>query len=155
MNEKDVDRDVAFGIIEPVLVGTPTTWCSRALVAHKNDGSSRRTVDLQELNAASMGETHHTTSPLNQVSILPTQKRKTVLDTWNGYHNLQLFQAAQDAITFMIEWDQYFYLRAPQGFHAFGDGYTRRFDDITVDMFRKAPCIEDSLLWDDSMQSLF
>jgi hypothetical protein len=41
------------------------------------------------------------------------------------------------------------------GFSCRGDGYTRRFDDITVDVPRKAKCIDDSLLWDHSIEEAF
>ena len=142
--KQDLDRDVALGIIEPVPTGTPTVWCSRMVVAPKKDGSPRRTVDLQKLNTAKMRETHHN-PPFNQVSIVPARTKKTVLDAWNGYHSLPLSPAARDATTFITECGCYRYLRAPQGFHASGDGYTRRFDDVTV----------DSLLWDETIESAF
>ena len=153
--KQDLDRDVALGIIEPVPTGTPTVWCSRMVVAPKKDGSPRRTVDLQKLNAATRRETDHTPSPFNQVSIVPARTKKTVLDAWNGYHSLPLSPAARDATTFIREWGRYRYLRAPQGFHASGDGYTRRFDDVTVDTPRKICCIDDSLLWDETIESAF
>ena len=62
---------------------------------------------------------------------------------------------ARDATTFITEWGRYRYLRAPQGFHASGDGYTRRFDDITIDMPRKTRIIDDSLLWDTGLEQSF
>ena len=49
-----LDRDVRLGVIEPVPWGTPTTWCSRMVTVSKKDGTPRRTVDLQPLNAASV-----------------------------------------------------------------------------------------------------
>ncbi len=76
---------------------------------------------------------HHTLSPFNIASTFPPNKRKTVLDAWNGYHSLPLASSAVDATTFITEWGRYRYLRAPMGFHASGDAYTRRFDDITAD----------------------
>ena len=122
--KQDFNRDIALGIIEPVPTGTPMVWCSRMIVAPKKDGSPRRTVDLQKLNAATRRETYHTTSPFNQVSIVPARTKKTVLDAWNGYHSLPLSPAARDATRFITEWGHYWYLRAPQVFHASGDGYT-------------------------------
>ena len=101
--KEDLDRDVRLGIIEPVPAGTPTIWCSRMVVAPEKDGSPRRTVDLQKLNAATMRETHHTPSPFNQASIVPARTKKTVLDAWNGYHSLPLSTAARDATTFITE----------------------------------------------------
>ena len=146
--KSDIDRDVRLGIIEPVPQGTPTEWCSRMVVAAKKDGSPRRTVDLQELNKATLRETHHTPSPFNLVSTIPANTRKTVLDAWNGYHSLPLSEDTREATTFITEWGRYRYCRAPMGFHASGDAYTRRFDDITVGVPRVARIIDDSVLWD-------
>ena len=125
------------------------------VVVPKKDGSPRRTVDLQQLNAATFRETHHTPSPFNQASVVPPHTKKTVLDAWNGYHSLPLSPAARDATTFITEWGRYRYLGSPQGFHAAGDGYTRRFDDITVDVRRKAKCIDDTVLWDKDIEEAF
>jgi hypothetical protein len=151
----DIDRDVRLGIIEPVPQGTCTTWCSRMVVAPKSDGSPRRTVDLQRLNRATLRETHHTPTPFNLVSTIPPGKIKTILDAWNGYHSLPLSPKAKHATTFITEWGRYRYCRAPMGFHASGDAYTRRFDDITVDQVRKRRCVDDSILWDDNVESAF
>ena len=151
----DLDRDVRLGIIEPVPPGTPTVWCSRMVIVPKKDGSPRRTVDLQNLNAATYRATHHTASPFNQVSQVPPNTYKTVLDAWNGYHSLHLSPSARDATTFITEWGRYRYRRAPQGFHAAGDGYTKSFDDITMDVQRKTKCIDDTLLWDSDITSSF
>ena len=42
----DLDRDVRLGVIEPVPVGEPITWCHRMVVCSKKNGEPRRTVDL-------------------------------------------------------------------------------------------------------------
>ena len=73
----NLDRDVRLGIIEPVPQGTPTTWCSRMVVASKKSGEPRRTVDLQKLNDATLRETHHTTTPFNIVSVIPRKTYRT------------------------------------------------------------------------------
>ena len=150
-----LDADVALQIIEPVPAGTPTTWCSRMVTVPKKDGTPRRTVDLQNLNAATRRETHHTPSPFNIVSVVPPGQTKSVLDAWNGYHSVLLSPDARDATTFITEWGRYRYLRAPQGFHASNDGYTKRFDDITQDFPRVARCVDDSILWDGDIASSF
>ena len=78
-----------------------------------------------------MRETHYTPTPYSIVSETPKDMYKTVLDAWNGYHSLPLDDNAKDATTFITQWGRYRYRRAPQGYHASGDAYTRRFDDIT------------------------
>ena len=49
---RDLMRDVALGVIEPVPINTPVTWCSRMVMVQKDSGEPRRTVDLQALNKA-------------------------------------------------------------------------------------------------------
>ena len=153
--KRDMDKDVRLGIIEPVPQGTPTEWCSRMVVAAKKSGDPRRTVDMQQLNKATLRETHPSPTPFSIVSVTPTKTYKTVLDAWNGYHSLPLAEDSKDATTFVTEWGRYRYCRAPQGFHASGDAYTRRFDDITSDVERVARCIDDSLLWDYGIEDSF
>ena len=48
--KKQLDADVALGVIEKVEPNTPTTWCHRAIWVRKADGSPRRVVDFQTLN---------------------------------------------------------------------------------------------------------
>ena len=153
--KKQIDKDVRLGIIEPVPQGTPTKWCSRMVVASKKNGDPRRTIDLQQLNKATLRETHHTPSPYNIVSITPTNTYKTVLDAWNGYHSLPVAESAKDAFTFITEHGRYRYCRAPQGFHGSGDAYTKRFDDITSEFDRVSRCIDDSLLWNYGIEDAF
>ena len=151
-----LDKDIELGIIEPLPQGVPTEWCARmVVVVTKKDGSPRRTVDLKKLNDATLRETHHTPSPFNQANVVPPRKTKTVLDAWNGYHSLPLSPKAQNAMTFITEWGRYRYLRAPMGFHGSGDGYTRRFDDISAGTERTTRCVDDSLLWDDNVTQSF
>ena len=153
--KEDIDMDVRLGIIEPVPQGTPTTWCTRMVVTAKKSGKPRRTVDLQKLKEATLRETHFTRTPFVIVSVTPCDTYKTVLDAWNGYHSLPLANSARDATTFITEWGRYRYKRAPQGYHASGDAYTRRFDDITADFERVSRCVDDSLLWNSSIEESF
>ena len=130
-------------------------WCARMVVVPKANGKPRRTVDLQKLNEATVREVHHTPSPINLVSTIPSGKVKTVLDAWNGYHSLALSEDSRDATTFITEWGRYRYCRGPQGFHGTGDAYTRRFDDITAGETQYVRCIDDGCLWDDDIEKAF
>ena len=60
--KKQLDMDVELGVLEKVPPNTPTKWCARMVIATKHDGSPRRTVDLQALNAASVRQTNNTQS---------------------------------------------------------------------------------------------
>ena len=86
----DIDRDVSLGVLEPVPVGEPVTWCHRMVVCAKKNGKPRRTVDFQPLNKFATRETHHTQSPFLQARAVPHGMKKTVFDAWNGYHSVPI-----------------------------------------------------------------
>ena len=150
-----IDRDVALGVLEPVPVGEPVTWCHRMVVCPKKDGTPRRTVDLQALNRYATRETHHTQSPFHQARSVPHGTKKTVLDAWNGYHSVPIRPEDRHLTTFITPWGRYRYKTAPQGYAASGDGYTRRYDEIVSHLPRKTKCVDDVLLWSDSIEESY
>jgi len=141
-----LDQDTNLGVIEPVPIGEPVTWCHRMVICAKKNGKPRRTVDLQPLNVHATRETHHTQSPFHQARSVPHNTKKTVFDCWNGYHSVPLHPDDKHLTTFITPWGHYQYKVAPQGYIASGDGYTRRFDEITSDIPNKTKCIDDTLL---------
>ena len=155
----DIDRDVQLGVIEPVPIGDPVTWCHRMVVTAKKNGEPRRTVDLQSLNRHATRETHYTSSPFHQARTVPHGTKKTVIDAWNGYHSVPLHQDDRHYTTFITPWGRYRYCVAPQGYIASGDGYTRRYDEIlsTSQLSNKdyTKCIDDALLWSTSIEKSF
>ena len=153
--KKGLDQDVRLGVIEPVPIGEPVTWCHRMVVCAKKNGKPRRTVDLQALNAYATRETHHTPSPFHQARSVPHGKKKTVLDAWNGYHSVPLRPEDRHFTTFITPWGRYRYKTAPQGYIASGDGYTRRYDEIVSDVPDKTKCVDDTLLWSDTLEDSF
>ena len=74
----ELDRDVRLGVIERVPPNTPVTWCLMMVIATKADGTLRRIVDLQALNAASLRQTHHTRNPYHLVREIPADTVKTI-----------------------------------------------------------------------------
>lgn len=153
--KKGLDRDVKLGVIEPVPWGTPTTWCSRMVVVAKKDGTPRRTVDLQPLNAVSCRQTHHTVSPFHQASTVPHHTKKTIFDAWNGYHSIPICEDDRNLTTFITPWGCYRYKTTPQGYLAAGDAYTRRFDELIADIKNKTKCVDDTILWTDDIEKSF
>ena len=125
----DLDRDIALGVIEPVPVGEPMTWCSRMVITRKKSGGPRRCVDYQPLNKFCSRETHHTMSPFHQATVFPANMKKTVTDAWNGYHSVPIHEEDRHYTTFITPLGRYRYKTLPQGFVAAGDGYTRRYDE--------------------------
>ena len=150
-----LDQDVRLGVLEPVPVGEPVTWCHRMVVCSKKNGKPRRTVDFQPLNAHATRETHHTPSPFHQARSVPQGKKKTVFDAWNGYHSVPIRDEDRHLTTFITPWGRYRYKTTPQGYIASGDGYTRRYDEIVADIPAKTKCIDDALLWADTLEESF
>ena len=151
----DIDRDVSLGVLEPVPVGEPVTWCHRMVVCAKKSGQPRRTVDFQPLNKFASRETHHTQSPFLQARAVPHDMRKTVFDAWNGYHSVPIREEDRHFTTFITPWGRYRYKTAPQGYIASGDGYTRRYDEIVAHIKNKTKCIDDTLLWAPTIEGSF
>ena len=153
--KQSLDRDVARGIIAPVPIGTPVTWCAPMVVTPKKDGSPRRTVDLQRLNSFSIRETHHVQPPFQLSAQIPSNSFKSVIDATDGYHGIPLHEDSQHLTTFITEWGRYRYLRLPQGFKASGDAYTHRFDRLIDGVERKVKVVDDTLLYDTSIEEHF
>ena len=94
-----LDRDVPLGVLEPVPVGEPVTWCHRMVICAKKNGQPRRTIGFLSLNPHATRETHHTQSPFHQAKSVPHGKKKTkcIDDTllWSDTIHDCFFQAAQ------------------------------------------------------------
>ena len=150
-----LEQDCRLGVIEPVPVGTPVTWCHRMIVAAKKSGKPRRTVDMQALNDHAVRETHHTESPFHLARAVPAHTYKSTFDAWNGYHSIYLHEEDRHYTTFITPKGRYRYRVAPQGYIASGDGYTRRFDEIVAEFPRKVKCVDDALLWSQSVEEAF
>ncbi|MCP3680923.1 MAG: hypothetical protein GY782_11975, partial [Gammaproteobacteria bacterium] len=150
-----LDRDVKLGVIEKVPSGTDTTWCHRMVIVPKKDGTPRRTVNFQPLNEFSFRQTHHCDSPFRQATSVPENTYKTVLDAWNGYHSVALDPECRHMTTFITDWGRYRYITMPQGYKSAGDAYTERFDRIVNGVRDKTKCVDDSLLWSNTLEEAF
>ncbi len=153
--KEGLDQDEALGVLEQVPIGTPTTWCHRMVVCAKKSGALRRTIDFQALNKHATRETHHTPSPFHQARLVPRNTRKTIFDAWNGYHSVALHPEDRHLTTFITPWGRYRYKTAPQGYIASGDGYTSRYDGIVSHIPRKTKCIDDALLWSNTIEESY
>ena len=150
-----LDSDVRLGVIEPVPEGTPTTWCHRMVICSKKCGGCRRTVDFQALNHHAARETHHSPSPYQLAREVPGNTKKTTFDAWNGYHSIKLHKSDHHFTTFTTPWGRYRYIRCPQGYIASGDAYTRRYDEIIADVQNKVKCMDNTLLWANTLEESF
>lgn len=66
------DQVVKLGIMEPVLIGEPVTWCHCMVVCAKKIGSPQRTVDFQALNAHTIQRNPSHTVPISSSPICST-----------------------------------------------------------------------------------
>ena len=148
----DLRRDEALGVIEPVPIGEPVSWCHRMVVARKHDGSPRRTVDLSPLNKHCERETHNAEPPFHLARRIPRNTWKTVTDAWNGYHSLPLRESDRHLTTFITPIGRWRYKRAPQGFLSSGDGYDRRFDAVLAGFLRKERIVDDTIHYDEDLE---
>ena len=153
--KEGLDRDVKLGVIRPVPVNTPSEWTMRMIVVPKHDGSPRRTVDFTPLNKSCPRQTHHTPSPWSLVATIPPNTKKTVLDVFNGYHSIPIHDDDKHLTVFLTEFGRYLYETLPQGFLAAGDAFTHRMDLILESIPRLRKCIDDCLLYDETVSQQF
>ena len=102
------------------------------VVVRKQNGSPRRTVDMQALNEATVRQTHPMTSPYQKVMSVPSGMYKTVTDAHEGFHAIPLDEESSKFTRFITPYGVFRYKRGPQGYQATIDAYNRRFDEITV-----------------------
>ena len=150
-----LDRDVCLGVIEWVPVNDPVTWCSRMVVTPKPDGSLRRVVDYQTVNSHCPRQTHHTQSPWQIASSIPSNSVKTVLDAWHGYHSVPIHPRDRHVTTFITPHGRYRYKTAPQGLLSAGDGYTQCSDEIIGNFLHHKKCVDDSILYELDIEKNF
>ena len=148
-------ENVKKGIVTPVPVSMPIDWCSTMVITAKKNGKPRRTIEYKHLNSQCKQETHYTGSPFQLALQVPPKQKKTVLDAVDGYHSILLDKDSQPLTTFITEWERFMYLRMTQGYLAFGDTYTRRYDEITKDIPCKVEIVDDTLLYDSSIEEAF
>ena len=63
------------------------------VITPKSDGSPRRVVDYTGLNKHAPRQTHHTETPWAIVSSIPSNKIKSTVDCWHGYHSVPIHPA--------------------------------------------------------------
>ena len=153
--KEDLLKDVKLGILEKVPMGVPTRWQARMVVVAKKSGLPRRTVDLKMLNDHCLRETHPTEAPFYQVSRVEEDSYKSVFDAWSGYHAVELDEESRNLTMFITPWGRFRYCRAPQGFLAAGDAYTRRADEICKNVENLSKVIDDSLIFDKTIKGNF
>ena len=76
-------------------------------------------------------------------------------DAWNGYHSVQLHEEDCHLTTFITPWGRYRYKVYPHGYIASGEAYTRRFDEIAANFTSNVKCVDDTLLWSDTIEASF
>ena len=153
--KEGLDRDCNLRVLEQVPMGDPEEWCAGMHIAAKKNGDPRRTIDFQQLNKACKRQTHAVEAPFHQASAVPANTKRTVLDAWNGYHSVPLKEEDRSKTTFITPWGRYRYRTAPQGFLAAGDAYTARYDRIIADFKDVKKCVDDSILWANTLEEIF
>ena len=153
--KRQLDDDVKGGVIRLVPAGETAEWCARMVVVAKKSGKPWRTVDFQKLNSCCLRETHHTPAPFDMVADVPPHSYKTVADAHWGFHQVELEEESRHLTTFITPWGRYQYCRTPMGHCSATDAYTKRFDDAVADFPRKHKCVDDTLLYDSSIEGAF
>jgi hypothetical protein len=150
--EEGLKRDIKMGIIEELPPNTPAKWCHKMVVTSKPGSTKpRRTVDMSALKTASYRLTHPGAPPFLEAQSVPADSYKTVTDAWQGFHMIPLHEDSRQYTTFVTEWGMFRYKRMPMGDHVSMDAYNYRFDKVTDDVENKKRCVDDSLLYTETL----
>ena len=152
---KSLETDVKLGVWERVPLNTKDIWCSPMIITPKKNGEPRRIVDLRHLNKSAARQTHGGETPFSLATSVPPGTYWTTCDAWNGYHSVPIREEDRHYTTFLTEWGRYRYRTVPQGFLSSGDGYCHRFDEVTRGFQDHKRLVDDSILWDLSLEELF
>ena len=108
------------------------------------------------MNDAISRQTNIIQSPLFCASACPPGKKKTIMDAKDGYHSVVLAEGESREVTeLLFEFGRYRCVESGQGLICSGDGYTHRFDKITKKFTNVIQCVDNSLLWEDDVKSMF
>ena len=69
--------------------------------------------------------------------------------------HIPLDNESQPLTTFITKWGRFMYLRMLQGYLASGDAYTHRYNEIIKDTPCKVKIVDDTLLYDSSIEGAF
>ena len=89
------------------------------------------------------------------VSAIPKHSFKTVVDAYWGYHQVEFNQESRRLTTLITPWGRFIYRRTPMGDCSAGDASTKRLDDVMQGVPRKYKCVDDNLVFDNSMKAAF
>ena len=78
------------------------------------------------------------------------------MDAKDGYHSTVLAEDESREVTeFLCEFVRYICVGSGQGLICSGDAYTHQLDNITAGFTNVVQCVNDSLLWEDDVKSMF
>ena len=115
---RELDDQLAAGIIEPAEdTNDPSEWLNPMVVTRKKDPTKCRiTVDLRDLNKASLRPVFTALSPWQTVCTIPSTARFfTVLDGLKGFHQVELDEASRKLTTFVTPRGRMRYRQMPMG----------------------------------------
>lgn len=128
-------------------------WCHPMVVAPKQSGGIRITVDLSRLNRQVLRPAHPSPSPRSAVmQVTHGSKYFSTLDAMWGYWQIPLEEESQHLTTFITPWGRYKFLRGPMGFVSTGDEFCRRVDTALEGVSKCTKVVDDVLVWDTTLE---
>uniref|UniRef100_A0A1Y1MUA0 RNA-directed DNA polymerase n=1 Tax=Photinus pyralis TaxID=7054 RepID=A0A1Y1MUA0_PHOPY len=158
---REIDEQVAAGIIEFADdTNDPSEWINPMVATRKKDPSKARiTVDLRELNKATIRPIYPSQSPIHTVCHLPkTAAYFTVLDGLKGFHQIDLEEGSRKLTTFITPRGRMRYCRMPMGWHGSSDVFNERMAKALEGIPHIARIVEDILIysttWEEHIQDV-
>jgi transposase InsO family protein len=123
------------------------------LVAKKEPGKVRITVDMRALNKVTVRPIRTMLSPLQVVAqVPPTAKFFTVVGGLKGFHQLELHPDSRPLTTFVTPLGRFRYRRMPMGWNASSDLFHGRMATALQGVPNVLRVVEDMLVWSETWQ---
>ena len=147
--EREIESQLREDIIEPANdTNDPSEWVHPTVITRKNSPDQiRLTVDVRELNKATVRPIYPAKSPWHVVTNIPgSSKFFSVLDGRKGFHQVELHPESQKLTTFVTPIGRFRYKRLIMGWCGASDVFNEKMAEALAKVKNISRVVEDVLV---------
>ena len=149
-----LDHDVCLGVLEEVPIGTLVSWCHRMVICAKKNGKPHRRLPGPEQACIPRNPPHAIPVPPGETGAQwETQDCVRRLETaTTASHCMRMTATRRPSSPHGGATGTF---RPHKGTWRSWDGYSRRYDEVVADIGNKTKCVDDTLLWADTIEESY
>ena len=152
---RELEDQIKENIIEPADdINDPSEWVHPTVITRKKSpGEVRITIDVRELNKATVRPIYPSKSPWQIVTSIPeSAKFFTVLDGRKGFHQIELHPDSRKLTTFVTPFGRFRYKRLLMGWCGASDVFNERMAEALKELPNIKRVVEDVLIHSDTWE---